>query len=211
MVTPDSSAPVQLIAGLGNPGSEYARTRHNAGVWFVERLAERHGALFKTEKKFFGRLSSILVGGREVRLLLPDTYMNESGKSVGAVMNFFKFSPEHLLVAHDEIDFPCGKIRFKQGGGLAGHNGLRDISRSLAGATDFNRLRIGVGHPGERGKVTGHVLGKVSQADQEMIDTCIDAAVQVLGPALQGNWQQAMQDLHNMPQPFTQNQNSDQE
>ena len=193
-----STLPLKLIAGIGNPGADYANTRHNAGVWFVERLAEKFGASFKPEKKFFGRTSLINVDGAQVRLLVPDTYMNESGKSVGALANFFKIEPAEILVAHDEIDFPSGKIRFKQDGGLAGHNGLRDISSCLAGATDFNRLRIGVGHPGDRGGVTGHVLGKVSREDRELIETCIEDAIATMPLAVTGDWQLAMQQLHNV-------------
>ena len=192
-----STRPLKLIAGIGNPGADYASTRHNAGVWFVDRLAEKFGASFKTEKKFFGRTSLIQVSGIQVRLLVPDTYLNESGKSVGARANFFRIEPPEILVAHDEIDFPSGKIRFKQEGGLAGHNGLRDIARSLAGATDFNRLRIGVGHPGDRGGVTGHVLGRVSKEDRELIENCIEAAIAAIPSAATGDWQSAMQQLHN--------------
>lgn len=202
MNAPLESQPQELIVGIGNPGSEYADTRHNAGVWFVERLASAYGASFKSEKKFFGKLATVRVSDREVRLLLPDTYMNESGKSVAALVNFYKISPAAMMVAHDEIDFPSGKIRFKQGGGLAGHNGLRDISRCLAGTKDFNRLRIGVGHPGERSGVTGHVLGKVSRADREMIDTCLSEALSAIPKAIAGDWQGAMLQLHNSRQPF---------
>ena len=193
-----SPLPLKLIAGIGNPGAQYANTRHNAGVWFIERLAEKFGASFKPEKKFFGRTSLINVDGVEVRLLVPDTYMNESGKSIGILANFFKIEPPEMLVAHDEIDFPSGKIRFKQEGGLAGHNGLRDISSRLAGAKDFNRLRIGVGHPGDRSGVTGHVLGKVSRDDRELIDNCIEDAIATMTGAVTGNWQLAMQQLHNV-------------
>ena len=193
-----SPLPLKLIAGIGNPGDQYANTRHNAGVWFVERLAEKFGASFKPEKKFFGRTSLINVDGVEVRLLVPDTYMNESGKSIGVLANFFKIEPPEMLVAHDEIDFPSGKIRFKQEGGLAGHNGLRDISKRLAGATDFNRLRIGVGHPGDRTDVTGHVLGKVSAKDRELIENCIEDAIATIPCAVKGDWQLAMQQLHNV-------------
>jgi PTH1 family peptidyl-tRNA hydrolase len=190
--------PLKLIAGLGNPGAEYANTRHNAGIWFVERLAEKFGTSLKPEKKFFGRTSLVDVNGVWVRLLVPDTYMNESGKSVGAMANFFKIEPAGILIAHDEIDFPPGKIRFKQEGGMAGHNGLRDISSRLAGATDFNRLRIGVGHPGDRGGVTGHVLGKVTRDDRELIGNCIGDAIAAIPCAVTGNWQLAMQQLHNV-------------
>ena len=194
----DSPLPLKLIAGIGNPGAEYANTRHNAGIWFVERLAKKFGASLKPEKKFFGRTSLINVDGVEVRLLIPNTYMNESGKSIGALANFFKIEPPGILVAHDEIDFPPGKIKYKQEGGLAGHNGLRDISSRLAGATDFNRLRIGVGHPGDRGGVTGHVLGKVSSKDRELIEHCIEDAITSIPFAVAGDWQSAMQQLHNV-------------
>ncbi len=196
------SEPVTLIVGIGNPGAEYANTRHNAGVWFVERLAQQYAGVFKPEKKFFGKVATIRMADSEVKLLVPDTYMNESGKSVAALVNFFKLSAQSMLVAHDEIDFPCGKIRFKQGGGLAGHNGLRDISSRLAGTRDFNRLRIGVGHPGDRSGVTGHVLGKVSAKDQSMIDDCLDEALAAMPKAVSGDWQGAMQQLHNAAQPF---------
>ncbi len=199
---PLDSQPQELIVGIGNPGAEYADTRHNAGVWFVEHLVSAYGGSFKPEKKFFGRTATVRIADREVRLLVPDTYMNESGKSVAALVNFFKIAPGAILVAHDEIDFPTGKIRFKQGGGLAGHNGLRDISQRLAGTKDFNRLRIGVGHPGDRGGVTGHVLGKVSRGDRDMIDTCISEALSATPLAVAGDWQGAMQQLHNAPQPF---------
>ena len=202
MDSPGHSIPLDLIVGLGNPGKDYADTRHNAGVWFVDALAERVGGSFKAEKKFYGRLAQVTVAGREVRLLLPDTYMNESGKSVSALVNFFKIAPEAILVAHDEIDFPTGKIRFKQSGGLAGHNGLRDISRLMSGSVAFNRLRIGVGHPGSQAGVTGHVLGKVSRQDREMVDRCIDEALLALPLAVAGDWQGAMQHLHNAEQPF---------
>ena len=202
MSIPLAGSPIELIAGIGNPGSEYADTRHNAGVWFVRRLAEQAGATFKSEKKFLGQVAIARLAGREVRLLIPDTYMNESGKSVGALANYYKLPAEALLIAHDEIDFPSGKVRFKQGGGLAGHNGLKSISASLAGNNDFNRVRIGVGHPGDRQGVTHHVLGKVSKSDRLMIDECIELSLSALPLALNGDWQAAMQQLHNTTQPF---------
>lgn len=196
------TVPLDLIVGIGNPGKDYADTRHNAGVWFVDELASRLGATFKAEKKFHGRLASVNLAGRELRLLVPDTYMNQSGKSVAALANFFKIEPASMLIAHDEIDFPVGKVRFKQGGGLAGHNGLKDISARLAGSRDFNRVRIGVGHPGHQTGVTGHVLGRVSKSDRNMIDICIDEAIRALPDAVAGQWQTAMQQLHNVQQPF---------
>ena len=201
MTEPAISPPLELIVGLGNPGADYANTRHNAGAWFVEALADRFAAGFRPEKKFFGRLSAISLDGGDIRLLLPDTYMNESGRSVGALANFYKIAPEGILIAHDEIDFPIGKIRFKQGNGLAGHHGLQDISRSLAGSRAFNRLRIGVGRPASKDAVTGHVLGKINEQDKRMVEACIAEAIAALPAAARGDWQPAMQQLHNAPQP----------
>jgi PTH1 family peptidyl-tRNA hydrolase len=186
------SLPLKLIVGIGNPGEQYARTRHNVGVWFVSRVAEQQGAKFSEQKKFFGRMATTTFDGQEVRLLLPSTYMNESGKSVGAVANFYKYKPEEILIAQDELDIETGLIKFKQGGGLAGHNGLRSITKSLGGSQDYNRLRIGVGHPGDKSGVIGHVLGKVTKADEQAINTCIDEALYVLPTALKGDWENAM-------------------
>ena len=190
-------APLKLVVGIGNPGDQYASTRHNAGIWFVERLAQQLGGVFKEEKKFFARIANVNYEGQDLRLLIPTTYMNESGKSVGAFANFFKISPNQILIAHDELDFAICTIRFKQGGGLAGHNGLRDISRSLGGSKDFNRLRVGVGHPGSKEQVTGHVLGRATAEDKDMIGQCIDEALACMPLALQGEWDQAMNRLHN--------------
>ncbi|MBV1878897.1 MAG: aminoacyl-tRNA hydrolase [Pseudomonadales bacterium] len=190
------SLPLKLIVGVGNPGEKYARTRHNAGNWFVSRFAEQQGAVFKPEKKFFGRTAIVIYDNREIRLLLPDTYMNESGKSVAALANFFKIPANQILVAHDELDLPTGAIRFKSGGGLAGHNGLRDITKRMAGSQDYNRLRIGVGHPGQKSDVTGHVLGTVSRQDEQMIMGCIDEAIRYMPLAADGEWQQAMTGLN---------------
>ena len=190
------SSNLKLIVGLGNPGEQYARTRHNAGVWFVSRFANQQGATFKEEKKFFGRTATTLFESQEMRLLLPTTYMNESGKSVRALAHFFKIPPEQILIVHDELDLPTGVIRFKQGGGLAGHNGLRDITQRLGGNQDFNRLRIGVGHPGQKSDVTGHVLGTVSKKDESTIYQCIDEALRLMPLVLNGEWQKAMNELN---------------
>ena len=136
------------------------------------------------------------LGGRQVRLLLPGTYMNESGKSVAALVNFYRIPVEQCLIIHDELDFPLGKIRFKQGGGLAGHKGLADITRRLGGAQSFARLRIGVGHPGNKEKVLGHVLGRITRAEQAVVDACLEAALEALPLAVQGKWEAAMNSLH---------------
>ena len=184
-----------MIAGLGNPGSEYTDTRHNAGVWFLEQLAERFGASFKPDTKFHGDTSSIIVMDIEVRLLIPNTFMNNSGTSVSSMANFFKIKPREIMIAHDEVDFPAGKIRFKQDGGLAGHNGLRDISKQLAGETAFNRLRIGVGRPEGRGAMTRHVLGKAPKNERKTIEDSIHRALASMPLAISGDWQSAMQQL----------------
>jgi PTH1 family peptidyl-tRNA hydrolase len=190
------SSPLSLIVGIGNPGSQYSETRHNVGVWFVKKLASLHGGDFREEKKFFGDVASTVYRGRELKLLIPSTYMNESGKSVGALVNYYKIPHQRMLIAHDELDITTGIVRLKQGGGLAGHNGLRDISRCLAGSQEFNRLRIGVGHPGSKEDVTGHVLSKASPRDRQSIDACIDAALDVLPLLVDGEWQKAMNELH---------------
>lgn len=190
------SLPLKLIVGIGNPGEQYARTRHNAGVWFVSRFADQQGVTFSDQKKFFGRTATTFAEGQELRLLLPNTYMNESGKSVGAVANFYKIKPEEILIVHDELDLATGLIKFKTGGGLAGHNGLRDITRSLAGSQAYNRLRIGVGHPGDKSDVTGHVLGKVSAQDENIISDCIAEALRAFPTAIRGDWENAMNQLN---------------
>ncbi|MFT4633514.1 MAG: PTH1 family peptidyl-tRNA hydrolase [Candidatus Pseudothioglobus sp.] len=190
------STPLRLIVGIGNPGEQYARTRHNAGVWFVSALAERLGAKFKEEKKFFGRVAVAHFEQQEIRLLLPNTYMNESGKAVGAIAYFYKIEPEQIMIAHDEIDLPAGAIRFKQGGGLAGHNGLRDITRALGGSQDYKRLRIGVGHPGTKNGVKGHVLKTVSRTDEDVINRCLDEALYFMPVAVKGDWELAMNGLN---------------
>jgi PTH1 family peptidyl-tRNA hydrolase len=187
---------LKLIVGIGNPGEQYARTRHNAGVWFLSRFAELQGAKFKLEKKFHGHTALTHFGGHEIRLLIPTTYMNESGKAVGAISHFYRIAPEEMLIAHDELDLPTGAIRYKEGGGLAGHNGLRDITRSLGGQQSFNRLRIGVGHPGNKESVTGHVLGKVSKNDESLINECIEESLRYLPFAADGERQQAMTALN---------------
>lgn len=191
------SGSLRLIVGIGNPGSKYADTRHNAGVWFVDRLAERLKASFKEEKKFFGRTAEVVIDQQPIKLLVPSTYMNESGKSVGAFVNFYKIPVDQILIAHDELDFSIGTIRLKQGGGLAGHNGLRDIAAALGGDQSFNRLRIGVGHPGASEDVTGHVLSKATPEDRDVIYTCIDEALGVMPLVVKGEWQLAMNRLHN--------------
>lgn len=187
---------IQLIVGLGNPGPEYEQTRHNAGALFVERLAEQHHVRLAAERKYFGLTGKLHWQGQDIRLLIPTTFMNRSGQSVAALANFFRIPPEAILVAHDELDMPPGVAKLKLGGGHGGHNGLRDIIARLGNQKNFYRLRLGIGHPGHSSLVTGHVLGQAPKAEQDKLDTSIDAALEVLPDILQDDWTAAMQRLH---------------
>ena len=189
---------MKLIVGLGNPGDKYQGTRHNAGFWFVERFAaESHTALRK-DAKF-----QALVGRHEASgawLMLPQSHMNLSGRPVQMLASFFRIAPADILVAHDELDFPPGTVRMKQGGGAAGHNGLKDISARIA-SHDYWRLRIGIGHPGDRDAVTNYVLNKPAQEDRAAIDTAIGAGLEILPLVLSGDLQGAMLKLHSHAAP----------
>jgi len=167
---------IKLIAGLGNPGPEYSKTRHNAGVWFIEELAHRYNIPLRPEKKYSGLYGKGLIGNDLVHLLIPTTFMNRSGQAVAPLANFFRIDVEEMLIAHDELDMDPGTVKIKQGGGHGGHNGLKDIVARMANNKDFFRLRIGIGHPGHRDKVTGHVLGKAPQNEQSLIEAAIDEA-----------------------------------
>jgi len=184
---------IELIVGLGNPGPEHERTRHNAGFWFVDAIAD--GASFKAESKFHGQVARAHLDGGDVWLLKPDTYMNRSGQAVAALARFYKIPAEKILVAHDELDLEPGVVRLKQGGGHGGHNGLRDIVSHL-GANGFVRLRIGIGHPGSAREVVDYVLSRPSVADREAIESAIDQARAVLPLALAGELPRAMNQLH---------------
>jgi len=185
---------ISLIVGLGNPGTEYAQTRHNAGFWYVERLAQRYGISLKSESRFHGLTGRGQIEGHDVRLLLPSTFMNRSGQAVVPMAKFFQVSPAQLLIAHDELDLASGVIRLKSGGGHGGHNGLRDIVPHLG--AEFHRLRIGIGHPGHRDKVTGHVLGKAPTAEQALLDQALDEALRLTDLIVAGNISQAMNQLN---------------
>ncbi len=187
---------IKLIAGLGNPGSEYRGTRHNAGADFVAALASQCGCSLVVESRFYGLTGRLTLSGHDLRLLIPNTFMNRSGMAVAAMAGFFKIAPEQILIAHDELDVPAGCARFKQGGGHGGHNGLRDIIPALGNNQDFHRLRIGIGHPGHASRVTGYVLGAPSQADREHIDACINEAIAALPLLLDGDSTKAMTRLH---------------
>lgn len=188
--------PLQLIVGLGNPGPEYDRTRHNAGADFVAELAYREGASLVQENKFYGLTARLNFQGRDLRLLIPTTFMNRSGQAINAIAQFYKIPPEAILVAHDELDLAPGMARFKHGGGHGGHNGLRDTISALGNNPNFNRLRLGIGHPGSAAQVVGFVLKKAPASEQALIDDAIDRAIRALPEAVKGNWAAAMQNLH---------------
>ena len=167
---------IKLIVGLGNPGDKYTDTRHNTGEWLIERLARRFNVSLNPEIKFFGKTARTLVNGKEVRLLVPTTFMNLSGKAVGALASFYRIKPEEILVIHDELDLLPGTAKLKQGGGHGGHNGLKDIVAQLGNNNNFYRLRIGIGHPGHRDLVAGYVLNKPSPADRDALEKMLDEA-----------------------------------
>jgi PTH1 family peptidyl-tRNA hydrolase len=188
---------IRLIVGLGNPGEKYAATRHNAGAWFVERLADAHQVKLKLEPKFHGQIGAVQITGQRVWLLLPTTFMNASGQSVRAFCQFYQIPPEAILVAHDELDFSPGVVRIKQEGGHGGHNGLRDIIAHLH--TDhFSRLRIGIGHPGHRDQVLDYVLNNPSKKDYEEISQSFQQVIEVLPDLVEGDVQKAIRQLHSV-------------
>ncbi|WP_347454787.1 aminoacyl-tRNA hydrolase [Acinetobacter thermotolerans] len=185
---------ISLIVGLGNPGSEYAQTRHNAGFWFIERLADQYGISLKKDPKFNGFSGRGNIEGQDVRLLLPTTFMNRSGQSVVPFAKFYNIAPESILIAHDELDMNPGVIRLKTGGGHGGHNGLRDIVPHIG--PNFHRLRIGIGHPGSKERVTGHVLGKAPSSEQTLMDDAIAHALSRMKLLVNGEVQQAMNQIN---------------
>lgn len=187
---------IKLIVGLANPGNEYAATRHNAGAWFVDLLAERYHQSLKNEAKFFGYTARINIGGHDVRLLVPTTFMNLSGKAVQALATFYQIKPEEILVAHDELDLNPGIAKFKFGGSHGGHNGLKDIASKLGNNLNFYRLRIGIGHPGDKNKVVGYVLNKPPKPEQELIDKAIEESVRSVEILLSDGIESAMNHLH---------------
>ncbi|MBL4567767.1 MAG: aminoacyl-tRNA hydrolase [Porticoccus sp.] len=188
--------PVQLIVGLGNPGQQYEQTRHNAGADFVLALSKDCNITLKPEGKFFGATGKIILGNQAVRLLLPETFMNLSGKAIAAMAGFYQIPPEAILVVHDELDLSPGTSRFKLGGGHGGHNGLKDTIRALGNSRNFARLRIGIGHPGHSSEVVDFVLRKAPQSEQQLINNSIDDAVCVMPLAVTGQWNSAMKELH---------------
>ena len=190
---------IQLIVGLGNPGSEYEKTRHNAGFWWVDAIADDKRATWKKETKFSGWTTKVEEGGVEFVLLKPSTYMNESGRSVSAILRFFKIEPSQMLVVHDELDLEPGVVKLKRGGGTGGHNGLTDIGEALD-SKDFWRLRIGIGHPGDKDLVADYVLDKPRKIELEAIEPPFERSLELLSRLATGRLQDAMAWLHTSPE-----------
>ena len=186
---------IKLVVGLGNPGSAYTETRHNVGFWFVDNLARQYSCQFSTESRFHGEATRISSSAIDCRLLKPQTFMNESGRAVQAMLDYFKITTDEVLVVHDEIDLDSGIVRLKKGGGHGGHNGLRDIIGKIC-EKNFLRLRIGVGHPGRRDSVTPYVLGRPGREDQKLIDIAIEEALSIMPLLFNGDIQKAMNELH---------------
>ena len=186
---------IQLIAGLGNPGPEYLATRHNAGFWWLETLAQQWGLQLTHSRDFHGFTASSQQQGRKVWLLQPTLFMNRSGQSVAALARFYKIPPENILVVHDELDLEPGQARLKQGGGHAGHNGLRDINAQL-GSPNYWRLRLGIGHPGSKPEVVNWVLKKPSPDHRIAIEQAIDRSLLAVPDILAGEMEKAMRTIH---------------
>ncbi|MGZ5031844.1 MAG: aminoacyl-tRNA hydrolase [Usitatibacter sp.] len=186
---------INLIVGLGNPGREYEKTRHNAGFWWVDAIAERKRAAWKRESKFSGYVARIEEGGRDFWLLKPSTFMNESGRSVSSFLRFYRIEPGSMLVVHDELDLPPGTVKLKKGGGTGGHNGLTDVADALD-TKDFWRLRIGIGHPGHRDLVADYVLDKARKSEQAEIDPALERSLDLLPRLANGRLTDAMTWLH---------------
>ena len=185
---------LQIIVGLGNPGPEHLLTRHNAGFWFVDALARGQGAQFRSHSRYHGEICRVEVGGRELVLLKPHTYMNRSGLAVRALLDYLKAPVGELLVVHDELDLPPGTARFKQGGGHGGHNGLRDTITHCG--ADFWRLRLGIGHPGDRSEVIDYVLQRAPRADEDAVLRSIEASLDALPVFVRDGAEKAMKQLH---------------
>lgn len=186
---------IQLFVGLGNPGAQYAATRHNAGFWWIDSVAAGNSCKLLHESKFSGDAGRLKINANEAWLLKPATFMNKSGRAVAALANFYKIPPEAILVIHDELDLPAGSIKLKKGGGHGGHNGLKDIIACL-GTNEFWRMRIGIDHPGDRNAVVNYVLNAPMREEQKLIDAAIDHSMPVLPALLEGNMDATMLKLH---------------
>lgn len=185
---------LKLIVGLGNPGDKYERTLHNAGFWFVDAVARKYSGFFNYDKKFDAEVCKVSIGRQDVWLAKPQSFMNDSGRPVRAMLDYYRLSTSQLLVAHDEIDLPPGTVKLKQGGGHGGHNGLRDIIRHSD--NHFLRLRLGVGHPGSKEQVTGYVLKRASRDVEAAIEKNIDDALAVMPELIDDGLNAAMKSLH---------------
>ena len=190
---------LKLIAGLGNPGMDYSATRHNAGFWFVDKLADERQVRFAAEKKFFGELARIKSATLDCLLFKPTTFMNDSGRALRAVADYYRIEPPRILVVHDEIDLDAGVVRLKRSGGHGGHKGLSDISEKL-GDRDYLRLRIGVGHPGDKDRVLNHVLGRPDSDDTALIEQAIQSGLEIMPLLFAGELEKAMNRLHSKEQ-----------
>lgn len=199
----ESRKPVdlKLIAGLGNPGPQYLKTRHNAGFWFVDQLAAQYQTSFRPEPKYKGETAKINIAGQPIILLKPLTFMNKSGESVAPLVNFYKFPLSSVLIVYDELDLPPGVARFKRGGGPGGHNGLRSLIRWL-GSNEFARLRLGIGHPGQASEVVHYVLRSAPPDEQALLQEAINASLHEIPKVAAGDWEKAMTALHSRkPEP----------
>lgn len=199
MIAPNE--PIRLVVGLGNPGREYSRTRHNAGYWFVDALARAHGKSLAADKKFFGEAGRLT---NDCWMLKPTTFMNRSGQAVAALAGFYQIAPVQMLVVHDELDLKPGEVKMKLGGGVAGHNGLKDIQAKL-GTADFWRLRIGIGHPREQElseqEVADYVLHRPSAEHQQLIEATLEKCLGTWSALARGEMERAMHQLHTKPKP----------
>lgn len=194
MKTPET--PVKLLVGLGNPGPDYDKTRHNAGQDLVTALAHQYAGTLSVNPKFFGLEGRVTVNGRDLRLLIPTTFMNRSGQALAAMCQFYKIPTESVLVAHDELDLDPGVARLKIGGGHGGHNGLRDIISAMGNDKGFGRLRLGIGHPGNAKQVSGYVLKRANKSEQAHIHAATEEALAYIPMLTQGDWEKAMRELH---------------
>jgi PTH1 family peptidyl-tRNA hydrolase len=189
-----AATPLLAVVGLGNPGPEHLATRHNAGFWFVDRLAHRYGGAFRNQSRYHGDVARIRIGAEDVLLLKPMTYMNRSGIAVRALVDYLKVPTEALLVVHDELDLPIGTARFKRGGGAGGHNGIRDTIRHIG--PEFWRLRLGIGHPGDKSVVIDHVLERATREEETAIRAAIETASDALEVFVTDGAEKAMNRLH---------------
>ena len=190
-----STSQIKLICALGNPGDKYAQTRHNAGFWFLSKLGSSEGISLSLNSRFKSLVGDFRHAQQVIRVIAPQTFMNKSGEALAPFAKFYQVPPAQILVVHDEIDLPPGIIKFKTGGGHGGNNGLRDIVKHL-GSNDFHRLRVGVGHPGDKSKVVSYVLNRPTSAESQLIDAGLDKALAVLPQILRGDFVLAMNELH---------------